>query len=52
VKLAVNQAEAASMLSVSVNHFKTHVRPNLTPAYIGGATRYRVVELQKYLDLC
>lgn len=50
--LAVSQKDAAASLGVSVNHFKAHVRPNLTPAYIGGAVRYRVAELQEYLDLC
>ena len=48
--LAVNQKDAAAALSISVNTFKEHVRPQLEAVYIGGAVRYRVAELQRWLD--
>jgi hypothetical protein len=52
VQLALSQKQAAEALGISVNAFKQHVRPHLQPAYYAGVTRYRVAELQKYLDLC
>lgn len=50
VILALNQKDAAAALGVSVPHFKEHVRPYLKAVYIAGATRYRVTELQAWLD--
>jgi predicted DNA-binding protein (UPF0251 family) len=50
--LALSQKDAAAALGISVNHFKKHVRPALNPVYIAGSTRYKVAELQQYLDLC
>lgn len=49
--LALNQQEASKALGVSVPHFVSHVRPELKATYIAGVTRYRVTELQRYLDL-
>lgn len=49
-RVCLNQAEAAAALGISVNHFKTHVRPHLKATYIGGARRWRVTELQAYAD--
>jgi hypothetical protein len=49
-KLALNQKNAAAALDISVPHFRAHVRPYLKAVYIGGATRYRVTELQAWLD--
>ena len=48
--LAYNQKDAAAALSISVPHFRDHVRPDLKAVYIAGATRYRVTELQGWLD--
>jgi predicted DNA-binding transcriptional regulator AlpA len=48
--LALNQKNAAATLGISVPHFVKHVRPDLRPVYIGGAQRYRVTELQEWLD--
>lgn len=48
--LAVNQKTAAGLLGISVNHFKQHVRPNLPVAYIGAERRFRVADLQAWLD--
>lgn len=50
MRLALNQKDSAAALSVSVPTFREHVRPYLHPVYIGGATRYRVAELQEWLD--
>lgn len=50
MKLALNQKDAAAALGISVNTFKDHVRPELKAVYIAGATRYRVTELQAWLD--
>jgi len=50
VKLALNQQDAAAALDMGVDHFDAHVRPYLRPVYIGGARRYRVTELQDWLD--
>ena len=47
---ALSQNDAAAWLGVSVNHFKTHVRPELRPAYIGGVVRFPLTELLRYLD--
>jgi hypothetical protein len=47
---ALNQKEAAAWLGVSVNHFKQHVRPYVAASYIGGARRWTITELQRYLD--
>lgn len=48
--LAYNQKNAAAALGVSVPTFREHVRPGLKPVYIAGATRYRVTDLQAWLD--
>jgi predicted DNA-binding protein (UPF0251 family) len=50
LRLALNQKDAAASLGVSVNVFKEHVRPALKPVFINGLLRYRVTELQDWLD--
>lgn len=50
MKLTVNQGEAARLLSISVNHFKAHVRPDLPAVYIGGKRVWRVRDLESWLD--
>jgi hypothetical protein len=48
--LALNQADAARALGLSVNHFKQHVRPHVRAVYVGGLRRYPVAELQRWLE--
>ncbi len=48
--LALTQAEAARALSMSVNHFKRHVRPELPVVYVGGLRRYPVRAIEAWLD--
>jgi hypothetical protein len=50
VKLALSQKNAAAALGIGVDRFKRHVRPRLSPLYIGGATRYRTSELEAYAE--
>jgi hypothetical protein len=50
VALAYSRKHAAAALDIGVDHFDAHVRPQLKETHIGGATRYRVTELQRYLD--
>lgn len=49
-ELAVNQKRASELLGISVNHFKAHVRPELDAVYIGDAVRYKVADLQAWLN--
>ncbi len=48
--LALNQKDAAAALGISVPTFREHVRPELRPVYIAGATRYPVTELERWLN--
>ncbi len=49
-RLALNQKESAAALGVSVPHFVKHIRPYLRAVYLGGAMRYPVMEIQRFLD--
>lgn len=50
IRLALNQKDAAAALGVSVNTFKIAVRPHLGRVDVGGAVRYPVTELQRWID--
>ena len=50
MKLALSQKNAAAALGINVDRFKRHVRPHLSPLYIGGATRYRTSELEAHFE--
>jgi hypothetical protein len=50
-RLALNQAEAAEALGMSVNSFKRYVRPYVRRVECGGRMVFPVGELQKYLDM-
>ena len=50
MQLALNQKDAAAALGISVPHFRDHVRPDLKAVYIDDVVRYRVTELQDWLD--
>lgn len=48
-RLLVNQREAAQMLGMSVNTFKTNVRPYIRRVEANGM-RFPVTELTKWVD--
>jgi hypothetical protein len=50
VRLALNRKDAAAALSIGVDHFDAHVRPYIKPVYIGGARRWRVRDLDAWLE--
>jgi excisionase family DNA binding protein len=49
-RLALNQAEAARALGVSVPTFRTEVRPKLRRVMVGRRMLFPVTELQRWLD--
>lgn len=49
-RLALNQAEAAEALGISVNTFKRRVRPHVRRVDIGGRMLFPVADLEKWLQ--
>lgn len=50
MKVALNQAEAAEALGISVNTFKEHVRPYVKRIDIGTRMLFPVSELQRWAE--
>lgn len=49
-RLALDQAQAAAALGVSVNHFRAHVHPNVPRVVLGRRFLYPVRGLETWLD--
>lgn len=47
--LALNQKDAAAALGVSINTFKTSVRPHVKCCYVAGMRRWRPEDLDAWL---
>lgn len=50
MKLALNQAEAAEALGISVPTFRDHVRPHIRRVDIGKRMLFPVSDIQAWLD--
>lgn len=50
MRLLLGRAEAAEALGISAPYFDRHVRPHLTPVRIGTVVKWKVSDLERWID--